>query len=399
MQHLVNLIGNARFRPENLMREAAILGVGQTPVREHWELSLRDLAIVAGRQAMDDAGIEKVDAIYVGNMTSGSINQQRHLGALVADFMGQRNVEAVKMEAACGSAGSAMRQGIIAVSSGELERVLVIGVEKMTETSGKKITSALTGAADADYEVIHGVSFVGLNALVMRRYMHEYGFSHGDFAPFALNAHANGAKNPNALFRQPITLGQYERGRSVADPISLYDASPIGDGAAALLLVPGEKAPEAVWVAGSASATDTLGIHDRTDPIWLEGAETSARRAYAQAGIGPEDVDLFEVHDAFSIMAALSLEACGFAAPGQGVLLAQSGQITPSGRIPIATMGGLKARGHPVGATGLYQLVEATLQLREAAGEAQIEDARIAMTQNIGGSGATVVTHILRRSI
>ena len=379
------------------MREVAILGVGQIPVREHWELSLRDLAIIAGREAMKDAGIEKADAIYVGNMTSGSINQQRHLGALVADFMGQRRAEAVKMEAACGSAGSAMRQGILAVASGELERVLVIGVEKMTETSGKEITAALAGAADADFEAIHGVSFVGLNALVMRRYMHEYGLQHRDFAPFALNAHANGAKNPNALFQSPITLRQYENGRIVADPITLYDASPIGDGAAALLLVPAEHAPEAVRVAGSASATDTLGIHDRTDPIKLEGAETSAIRAYAQAGIRPQDVDLFELHDAFSIMAALSLEACGFADPGKGVAMAQAGDITPNGRIPISTMGGLKARGHPVGATGLYQLAEATLQLRDMAGEAQIEDARIGMTQNIGGSGATVVTHILRR--
>jgi len=363
------------------MREVAVLGVGQTPIREHWELSLRDLAISAGRAAMVDAGIDEVDAIYIGNMTSGSINQQRHLGALVADFMGQRGVEAVKME----------------VASGELKRVLVIGVEKMTETSGKKITTALTGAADADFETIHGVSFVGLNALVMRRYMHEYGYQRGDFAPFAINAHANGAKNPNALFRQPITLSQYEKGRTIADPISLFDASPIGDGAAALLLVPAEKAPDAIRVAGTASATDTLGIHDRTDPIWLEGAEASARRAYDQAGIGPEDVDLFELHDAFSIMAALSLEACGFAEPGGGISLAQSGEITPSGRIPISTMGGLKARGHPVGATGLYQLAEATIQLREMAGEAQIENAQIAMTQNIGGSGATVVTHILRR--
>jgi acetyl-CoA C-acetyltransferase len=346
---------------------------------------------------MADAGIEAIDAIYVGNMTSGSINQQRHLGALVADFMGLPGIESVKLEAACGSAGSAMRQGIIAIASGELDRVLVIGVEKMTETSGKQITAALTGAADADYEIVHGLSFVGLNALVMRRYMHEYGFKHDDFAPFALNAHANGAKNPNALFRRAITRDQYERGRTVADPISLYDASPIGDGAAALLLVPSDTAPDAVRVAGSASATDTLGIHDRTDPIWLEAAETSARRAFTQAGIGPGAIDLFEVHDAFSIMAALSLEACGFAEPGGGVALAQSGEILPGGRIPISTMGGLKARGHPVGATGLYQLVEATLQLREEAGDAQIEDAHYAMTQNIGGSGATVVTHILKR--
>ena len=379
------------------MRQVAILGVGQMPVREHWDVSIRELAVNAGRAAMQDAGVEKVDGIFVGNMTSGRMNQQRHLGALVADFLGQWGVEAVKLEAACGSAGSAMRQGIIGVASGEMDAVLVIGVEKMTEPQGKEITAALATAADADYEVIHGVSFVGLNALIMRRYMHEYGYQHDDFAPFPINAHANGAKNPNALFRQPINQNVYANGRIVADPITLFDASPIGDGAAALLLVPAEKAPDAVRVIGSAAAIDTLAIHDREDPLWLKAAETSANKAYSQANIGPDDVDLFELHDAFSVMAALSLEACGFAEPGQGVRLAQNGDILPNGRIPICTMGGLKARGHPVGATGLYQLAEATLQLRGQAGEAQIDGVRTAMTQNIGGSGATIVTHILQR--
>jgi acetyl-CoA C-acetyltransferase len=379
------------------MREVAVLGVGQTPVREHWESSIRALAVAAARAAMVDAGIEHLDAIYVGNMTSGRLNQQRQLGALVADFLGQRGVEAVKMEAACGSAGSAMRQGLLAVAAGELDAVLVVGVEKMTETPFADTTVALTGAADAEYEVIHGVTFVGLNALIMRRYMHEYGYQHDDFAPFALNAHANGARNPNALFQKAISHREYSKGRVVADPITLFDASPIGDGAAALLLVPAEKAPQAVRVIGSASATDTIAIHDREDPLWLVAAEKSVQRAYRQAGIGPSDVDLFELHDAFSIMSALSLEACGFAERGQGVRLGQEGDILPNGRIPICTMGGLKARGHPVGATGLYQLAEAMLQLRGQAGAAQIDGARTAMTQNIGGSGATIVTHILQR--
>lgn len=379
------------------MRQVAILGVGQMPVREHWDLPIRQLAVNAGRAALEDAGVKRVDGIFVGNMSSGEMNQQRHLGALVADFLGQWGVEAVKLEAACGSAGSAMRQGIIGVASGEMDTALVIGVEKMTEPQGKEITAALATAADADYEAIHGVSFVGLNALIMRRYMHEYGYQHDDFAPFPINAHANGAKNPNALFREPITQKTYARGRIVADPITLFDASPIGDGAAALLLVPVEKAPDAVRVIGSASASDTLAIHDREDPLWLKAAAISANKAYEQAGLGPDEIDLFELHDAFSVMAALSLEACGFAGPGQGVRLAQNGDILPDGRIPICTLGGLKARGHPVGATGLYQLAEATLQLRGQAGAAQIDDARTAMTQNIGGSGATIVTHILQR--
>jgi len=378
------------------MREVAILGVGQTPVREHWDLSLRQLAVQAGRAALDDAGVERIDALYVSNMNSDRLAGQRHLGALVADYLGQRGVEAVKLEAACGSAGSAMRQGLLAVASGQLDAVLVIGAEKLTELPGRQTTAALATAADADYEVEHGITFVGLNALIMRRYMHEFGYSHRDFAPFAVTAHANAARNPNALYRYAIDASEYERGREVADPIRLYDASPIGDGAAALLLVPAERAPGAIRVVGSAAATDTLAVHDREDMLRLRAAERSAQRAYRQAGVGPEDIDLFELHDAFSIMAVLSLEACGFAARGQGVRLGLDGDIVQGGRIPISTMGGLKARGHPVGATGLYQLVEATLQLRGQAGPLQVAGARTAMAQNIGGSGATIVTHILQ---
>ncbi|MCL4803963.1 MAG: thiolase domain-containing protein [Anaerolineae bacterium] len=378
------------------MREVAILGVGQTPVREHWEMSLRALAVEAGRAALADAGVDKVDAIYVSNMNSDRLVGQRHLGPLVADYLGQRGVEAVKLEAACGSAGSAMRQGMMAVASGELERVLIIGAEKLTETPHQETTAALATAADADFEVEQGITFVGLNALIMRRYMHEYGYTHKDFAPFAIAAHANASRNPNALYRYAIDEREYERGRDVADPIRLYDASPIGDGAAALLLVAADKAPSAVRVIGSASATDTVSVHDREDILWLNAAELSARRAYDQAKVGPADIDLFELHDAFSIMAALSLEACGFAERGRGVRVGLDGDITLGGRIPISTMGGLKARGHPVGATGLYQLVEATLQLRGEAGATQVPGARIAMTQNIGGSGATITTHILK---
>lgn len=377
------------------MREVAILGVGQTPVREHWDISLRALAVEAGRAALADADVDRVDAVYVSNMNSDRLVGQRHLGPLVADYLGQRGVEAVKLEAACGSAGSAMRQGIMAIASGRMERVLVIGAEKLTEMPHGETTAALATAADADFEIDQGITFVGLNALIMRRYMHVYGYDHRDFAPFAMTAHANAARNPNALHRYAIDQREYDRGREVAAPITLYDASPIGDGAAAMLLVAAEGAPGAVRVAASASATDTVSVHDREDILWLKAAELSANRAFDQAGMGPEDIDLFELHDAFSIMAALSLEACGFAERGRGVRLGLDGDIAPGGRIPISTMGGLKARGHPVGATGLYQLVEATLQLRGQAGALQVPGARVAMTQNIGGSGATIVTHIL----
>ena len=257
------------------MREVAILGVGQTPVREHWDISLRALAVEAGRAALADAGVERVDALYVSNMNSDRLVGQRHLGPLVADYLGQRGIEAVKLEAACGSAGSAMRQGMLAVASGEMERVLIIGAEKLTEKPGRETTAALATAADADYEVEHGITFVGLNALIMRRYMHQYGYDHRDFAPFALTAHANAAANPNALYRYAIDQREYDRGRDVADPITLYDASPIGDGAAALLLVAAERAPGAVRVIGSASATDTVAVHDREDILWLRAAELS----------------------------------------------------------------------------------------------------------------------------
>jgi acetyl-CoA C-acetyltransferase len=381
------------------MRDVSIIGIGQTPVGEHWERGLRHLAYEAVAASMQDAGIEHADAMYVGNMLSGEISNQSHLGALIADFCGLRGIEAVRIEASCGSGAAAVRVGYMAVASGQHDVVICVGVEKMTDDVGAKLTAALAQAADADYEGAHGISFVGLNALLMRRYMHVYGVRHEDFAGFAINAHANSAGNPNAMFRKTITLEGFKRAEMVADPINLLDSSPMADGAAAVVLCPSDLARSrdgrAVRIAGSALATDCLSIHDRHDPLWLQAAEDSARRACAQAGVGPAEVDLFELHDAFTIMSALSLEACGFAERGKGWQLAANGDIRPGGRIPICTMGGLKARGHPVGATGVYQVVEAAQQLRGEAGDCQLPNARLAMTQNIGGSGATIVTHIL----
>ncbi len=381
------------------MRDVSIIGIGQTPVGEHWERSLRHLAYEAVAAAMEDAGIEHAEAMYVGNMLSGEISGQSHLGALVADFCGLRGIEAVRVEASCGSGAAAVRVGYMAVASGQYDVVICVGVEKMTDDVGARLTAALAQAADADYEGAHGITFVGLNALLMRRYMHEYGVRHEDFAGFAVNAHANSVGNPNAMFRKAITLEGFKQAEMVADPINLLDSSPMADGAAAVVLCPSAMARSrdgrAVRIAGSALATDCLSIHDRHDPLWLQAAEDSARRACAQAGVAPADVDLFELHDAFTIMSALSLEACGFAGRGKGWQLAANGDIRPDGRIPICTMGGLKARGHPVGATGVYQVVEAAQQLRGEAGDCQLPNARLAMTQNIGGSGATIVTHIL----
>jgi acetyl-CoA C-acetyltransferase len=383
------------------MRDVAIIGIGQTKVGEHWEKGLRHLALEALQAAMADAGVERVDALYVGNMLSGELTGQEHLGALVADFAGMRGVEAVKVEAACGSGAAALRLGYVAVAGGMANVVLVVGVEKMTDATGPQNTTALAMAADADYEAAQGLSFVAINGLLMRRYMYEYGYRKEDFAPFTINAHANAMNNPYAMFHVRVTPESYARARMIADPINLMDSSPIGDGAAAVVLVPADWASRShrppVRIAASAVGTDAVALHDRRDPLMLEGAALSAHRAYQQAGVGPEEFDLFELHDAFSIMAALSLEAAGFARRGEGVRLALEGEIGIGGRVPIATMGGLKARGHPVGATGVYQVVEVVQQLRGEAGANQVEDARIGMAQNIGGSGATVITHILER--
>jgi acetyl-CoA C-acetyltransferase len=383
------------------MQEVAIIGIGQVPVAEHWDKRLVELAGDAVFAALADAELSRVDALYVGNMMAGQLDKQSHLGALVSDWVGMRGIEAMTVEAACGSGALALRTALMAVASGIVTSALAVGVEKMTDTSPGETTAALATAASADWEGIHGVTFVGLNALIMRRYMYEYGWQHEDFAPFSINAHANGVNNPNARFQAPITAEIYKRATMIADPINLMDASPIGDGAAAAVVVPadlvkGRKGKQVIKIAGSAVATDSLAVHDRQDPLWLTAAEKSAKEAYLQAGISPEEIDFFEVHDAFTIMSALSLEACGFAERGQGPRLALEGEIFTQGKIPVTTMGGLKARGHPVGATGMYQIVETVLQLRGEAGPAQIDGAKIGMAQNIGGSGATVITHILK---
>jgi acetyl-CoA C-acetyltransferase len=379
------------------MRPVAILGIGQTKIDENWERSLRQIAGQAIRAALQDAGREKAEGLYLGNMMSGLLDRQNTLAPLVADFAGLRGVETVKVDAACGSGGEAFRMGLMAVASGELDSAIVAGVEKMTDRHPHEVTAALATAADADYEVEMGVSFVGLNALIMRRYMHEYGWKHADFAPFAINAHANALHNPYARLHHAITSEDFEKSAMIATPINLLDASPIGDGAAAVYLVPADslKGKKRILVRGSGAATDTIAIHDRKEGLFLKAAYESARSAYGQAGVEAKDIDLFELHDAFTIMSTLSLEACGFAERGQGMRLGLDGDILPGGRIPVTTRGGLKARGHPVGATGVYQIVEVAQQLRGECGKTQVEKRRTGMAQNIGGSGATVITHIL----
>ncbi|NPV56191.1 MAG: thiolase domain-containing protein [Anaerolineae bacterium] len=383
------------------MREVAVLGIGATPVEEQWEKSLRELAGEASLAAMQDAGLDTIQSIFIGNMMSGSANHQQHLGVYLADWLDMRFAEGLRVEAACSSGAAAFRSALMAVASGEVDTALSVAVEKMTDSPSTEITAELATAADADWETDQGLSFVALNALVMQRYMYEHHWQHDDFANFSINAHANGVHNPNARFRKPITIETYRKSPIVADPITVMDASPMGDGAAAAILVPVEAlrrygVTQTIQVIGSGAATDSIAVHGRKDPTWLTAAERSAKQAYQQAGCTPKDMDLFEAHDAFTIMATLSLEASGFAERGQGVRLALDEEIRPNGRIPIATRGGLKARGHPVGATGMYQIIEVVQQLRGQAGENQIADARIGMAQNIGGSGSNIITHILK---
>src|ERR1044071_4455102 len=254
------------------MRQVAILGIGQIKVDEHWDLSLRELGGNAAFAAMQDAGVDKVEALFVGNMLSPLVSAQNQLGVFFSDWIGLWHQESVKVEAACASGAAALRAGLMAVAAGDIDSALVVGVEKMTDKAGHDVTAALATAADADYEVEQGVSFVGINALMMRRYMHEYGWKHEDFAPFSINAHANAMHNPFARLHQKINTDQFEKSSMVATPINLLDASPTGDGAAAVVLVPAEKVASLkgkprVTVAGSASATDSIAVHSRKKNI------------------------------------------------------------------------------------------------------------------------------------
>lgn len=384
------------------MREIAVIGIGQTTIDEHWDKSLRDLAGEAALAAMQDAGVNGVDGLFVGNMMSGSANRQQQLGAHIADWIGVRYANAMHIEAACSSGAAAFRAALMAVGSGMMEIALVVGVEKMTDSPGSEITAQLATAADADWEASQGVSFVALNALIMNRYMHEYGWEHHHFAPFAINAHANAVHNPIARLSKAISENDYLKAPMICPPINLMDSSSIGDGAAAIVIAPVESLKRLpshpdIRVLGSGAATDTIAVHSRKQPLRLTAAEKSVQQAYSMAGVSPAEIDLFELHDAFTIMAALSLEAGGFAESGQGPRLALDGEIKIGGRIPVCTRGGLKARGHPVGATGIYQIVEIVQQLRGEATGTQVENARIGMAQNIGGSGSNIITHILGR--
>jgi acetyl-CoA C-acetyltransferase len=384
------------------MAEVVIAGIGQTPVGEHWEISLRELAFHALEAARQDAGGLRPDVIYVGNMLAPILSRQAQLGTLVGDFAGLQGVEATTIEAGGASGAAAFRMGYVAVASGQVDVALVVGVEKSTEQHSAAVEAAYATNLDVEYEADQGMTPTTLAALLMNRYLYESGAPRSGLAGFPITAHANARTNSNAMFRSAISEEAYLKAGMVSDPLNLYDVAPAADGAAATLLTRAELLPPnfshpLVRVSGSATASDTLGLHDRHDLLDFRAARLSVEQACRQAGILPADVDFFELYDAFSVYAALSLEAAGFASRGQGWRMAAREALSLSGELPVSTFGGLKARGNPGGATGLYQVVEAALQLRGQAGPNQVTGAQTGMVQALGGAASVAVTHILTR--
>ena len=384
------------------MTEVVIAGIGQTEVGEHWDIGLRDLAYAAIHDAVRDAGGLKPQSLFVGNMLAPNLSNQAHLGVLLADYAGLLGIEAITVEAAGASGGAALRQGYLAVASGMVDAALVVGVEKFTDTVGSGGEAALATTGDADFEAVQGMTPTAQAALLMKRYMHEHHVPKDGFAGFALTAHANGAGNPCAMFRKAIKPETYAKAETISDPINMFDMAPNADGAAALVLtrrhlLPSNGLQPLVKISGSAAASDTLALHDRKDMLFFNTAQISAGKSMKQASVLLDDIHLFEYHDVFSIYAALQLEAVGFAVRGEGWKLAADGGIGMKGRIPSATMGGMKARGFPGGAAGVYQAVDAVTQLRGQAQANQIPDAKTALIQSLGGPASTAVSHILKK--
>ena len=381
------------------MRDVAVIGVGMTKWGELWKQSLRDLYVETALLAIDDAGIDRIDSMYVGSMSSGLFIG--HIASLLADYLGQAPVPAARVETACASGGLAFRLGFMEVASGMSDIVLVSGVEKMTDVGGDAATYALGSAADQEYEGYQGLTFPGLYALIARAHMEKYGTTREQLALVAVKNHFNGSKNPLAQFPFEVTVDTVLNSVKVADPLRILDCSPITDGAAAAIICPLETARKLgkpiIQIIGSGHATDTIALSQRKDMTWLEATYQAGQRAYAMADKKPEDIDLLEVHDCFTIAEICVIEALGMVAKGQGGAAVEQGITSLTGKIPVNASGGLKSKGHPVGATGIAQIVEIVKQLRGEAGERQVKDARTGLAQNMGGSGGSTVVHILER--
>ena len=377
------------------MRQVSIVGIGQVPVQKVYFQRVRWLGATAVRQAMSSAGVDKVDALFAGNMLSDELQNQKHIAALIADEAGLYGIEALQIRAATATGAAALRMAYLAVASGEADLAVAVGVEKMSEGAA---TPALAKALDALQEVAAGATLISKNADLMRLYMQRHGMPEDGLTNFAVNAHQNALTNPNALFHKKVTARDVRQSRQIVPPIRLLDCSPICDGAAAVVLAPRNEAraytDKPVHILASSVATDRFRVDDRPNPLALEAARLSAQKAFRLANVNVQDISFYEVHDAFSIMACLLLEAVGFAQPGQGWRLAADKKIGLRGQIPIATMGGLKARGHPIGATALYQTCEIVQQLTGQAGKNQVKNAEVGLLQSVGGAAATVLTHL-----
>jgi len=384
------------------MKKVAVIGVGLTKFGELWDYSFSDLFVEAGSNAIIDAGIDgrDIDAIYVGNMSGGRFVNQEHIASLITDHVGLTPIPATRVEAACASGGLAVRQGVMAITSGMHDIVVVGGAEKMTDITAGKVTQTLVTAADQEWEAFLGMTFPGLYAMIARRHMHEFGTTREQLALVSVKNHANGVHNPNAQFRFNITVEQVLGSTMVADPLRLLDCSPITDGAACAVLASVEKAKEytdsPVYITGSGHATSSISLHDRERITVSDATVNAGKMAYKMAGKKPGDIDVAEVHDCFTIAELLAIEALGFCEIGGGGRFTEEGCTSRDGEIPVNTSGGLKAKGHPVGATGVAQIVEIVLQLRGEAGKRQVE-AETGLTHNVGGSGGTCAVHILER--
>jgi acetyl-CoA C-acetyltransferase len=381
------------------MRDVAVIGVGLSAWGEVWKQSLRDLITEAAVNAVDDAGVKKLDAMFIGCMSGGLFAGQEHIGALAADYLGMGPIPATRTESACASAGTAFRAGLMAVASGYHDVVLAGGVEKMTDVDGGATTRALAAASDQEYEAYQGVTFPGLYAMIATAHMAKHGTTYDMLAHVAVKNHRNGAKNPRAQFPQEITLDTVRKAVRVAEPLGLFDCSPVSDGAAAVLLAPRKIADELkkpiVKIIGSGHATDSIALHDRKDPARIPVVQRAARKAFKQCNLGPKDIDFCEVHDCFTIAELVVLEELGLFEPGQAGPATENGETAIDGSTPVNTSGGLKSKGHPVGATGVAQIVELTEQLTGQSGERQLEGARRGLAQNMGGSGGSCTVHIL----
>jgi len=380
------------------MRDVAIIGAGMTKWGELWDKSLRTIFTETALLALADAGVDKIDSMVVGCMSSGLFTGQEHLSSLLADSLGRIPVPAARVESACSSGGLALRQGFMEVASGMSDIVLVGGVEKMTDVTGCEATYALGTAADQEYEGYHGLTFPGLYAMMAVDHMHRHGTTREQLALVAVKNHDNGSRNPLAQFPFKITVEGVLNSVLVADPLRILDCSPITDGAAAVVLVPAEMARRmkkpAVRITGSGQATDTIALSSRKDLSWLESTHLAAAKALAMAGRKVQDIHLFEVHDCFTIAEIMVIEALGLVEKGRGGKAVEEGLTARSGRFPVNPSGGLKAKGHPVGATGVAQAVEIVKQLRGEAGDRQIKGARLGLAQNMGGTGGSSVVHI-----